>query len=195
MSSNFWQKLNYIIGIIAISILFGVMAFAANIEIKDLDLWLHLGMGKFILENGYVPDKDMLSCTIQGRPWINHEWLFQVTIYTIYKIWGALGLNYMQVSIAVITMCILLFLGYNKDRQLGTLLMLLITFVVYQSRFTHRPDLFSLLFFAIYIYILALHIDKRWSVYVLFIIQVLWSNFHGFFFFGPIFVAIGLVSE
>ena len=55
--------------------------------------------------------------------------------------------------------------------------------------------IFSLLFFACYMYILALHIDKRWSLYALFVVQVLWVNFHGFFFFGPFIVLVGIGAE
>jgi len=67
--------------------------------------------------------------------------------------------------------------------------------MVYQTRFTIRPDIFSLLFFVLYIYILALHINKRWAAYVLVALQILWSNMHGFFFFGPLLVGIGILSE
>jgi len=53
-------------------------------------------------------------------------------------------------------------LGYNRDRQWLTVLTLLLVLLVYQSRFTIRPDIFSLLFFVLNIYILSLHINKRW---------------------------------
>ena len=73
--------------------LFGLMIFVANIEIKDLDLWLHIGTGRWIVNNGFqVPQGDILSCTIPGKPWINHEWLFQVIVYWIFNNWGAEGL-------------------------------------------------------------------------------------------------------
>ena len=59
-------------------------------------------------EDGYVPDVDVLSCSIAGRPWVNHEWLFQVIIYNIFNLSGADGLILMQVIIASVTMLILL---------------------------------------------------------------------------------------
>ena len=101
----------------------------------------------------------------------------------------------MQVVLVTITMLFLLILGYNKDKQLATIFILLLTSLVYQGRFTTRPDLFSLLFFVLYIFVLSFHIDKKWSIGALFIIQILWTNFHGFFFFGPFFVIIALVAE
>lgn len=195
MSDKTWEKLSHYIGLLPIGALFGLVAFVANVEIKDLDLWLHLGMGKFILTNQFIPKVDILSFSFAGTPWINHEWLFQVIVYSVYDLWGAVGLLKMQIVIVCITMVILLLLGYSKQKQLLITFMLYLVFLVFQQRFTVRPDIFSLLFFAIYIFILALHIDKKWALPVIFIIQVLWANVHGFFFFGPLFILIGIVSE
>jgi len=44
--------------------LFGLIALAANVEIKDVDLWLHLAVGKYIVTNFSIPKVDILSCTI-----------------------------------------------------------------------------------------------------------------------------------
>lgn len=196
MSDAFYRKLSTIFGLLALAALFVLLIFIANLEIKDLDLWLHMGMGRTIVQNHFrVPDTDILSCTIAGRPWINHEWLFQVLVYYIERFAGPDGLITMQVIVVTLTMMILFFLGYNREKQLSSIFILLLVALVYQQRFTIRPDLFSLLFFAAYIFVLSFYLDKRWSPAVLVAVQVLWSNMHGFFFFGPLFVLIGIVGE
>ncbi len=190
-----WKKINFYLGFLAIGVLFGLVVFASNLEIKDLDLWLHLKMGEWIVQHHYVPDHDVLSCTIAGKPWINHEWLFQVLIHYIYSFFDFDGLITMQVVVVCVTFVILLLMGFHRDHLLGVVFLLLIVLLVYQFRFTIRPDIFSLLFFILFIYTLSLHLDKPWSVLALLAIQVLWSNFHGFFFLGPLIVFIGLFSE
>ena len=195
MTDNSWKKIDYIIGLFPLAAIFGILVVSANLEIKDLDLWLHLAMGKFITLHRYVPDVDVLSCSIQGTPWVNHEWLFQVIAYNIFNAWGTEGLITMQVIIVAVTMILLLCLGYDKKRQLLTTVILFLVYMIFQQRFTIRPDLYSLLFFTVYIFILSLHIDKKWATPVLFMVQILWSNMHGFFFFGPLFILIGIVSE
>lgn len=195
MTALFWKKASHFLGFLAVGVLFALTVFAANVEIKDLDLWLHIKMGEFILAHGYIPQTDVLSCTIIGRPWINHEWLFQVIAYLIYHHGGPDGLISMQVFVVVLTFLILLLLGYSRERQWAVVFLLLLVMLVYRLRFTIRPDIFSLLFFASYIYILALHTDKRWTVYALVFIQILWANFHGFFFFGPCIVLVGICAE
>jgi len=182
-------------GLLPIGAIFGLIAYTTNIEIKDLDLWLHIAMGRFIMLHHYVPDIDIFSNSIAGTPWVNHEWLFQILVYNIFNVWGPDGLLRMQTVIVTVTMLLLLFLGYNREKQLTTGFVLCLVYLVFQQRFTLRPDLYSLLFFVLYIYILALHIDKRWAAPFLLIIQIIWSNMHGFFFFGPLFVMIGLTAE
>ena len=178
-----------------LAVLFGLYAFSANIEIKDLDLWLHLKMGKFIIEHGFVPNVDILSCSVAGKPWINHEWLFQVVVYSIKNLWGFDGLITMQVVVVLVTVAILFFLAYHPQRQLLIAFTLLLVLFNYQMRFTIRPDIFSLLFFALYMQILSTRIQERWSVLAIFVIQVLWTNMHGFFFFGPVFVSMAFLAE
>jgi len=195
MIEKIWEKVSYFTGLLTIFVLFGFMVFSANVEIKDLDLWLHLKTGEFIVQHGYVPPVDVLSCTIAGKEWVNHEWLFQVIAHLIFDNWGAEGLITMQVLVVVFTLLVLFFLGYNREKQLGVIFILLLVMMVYQTRLTIRPDIFSLLFFVLFIHILALHIDKKKSVYALFFIQVLWTNMHGFFFFGPFIVLLGICSE
>ncbi len=195
MSDDFYKRLSLIAGLFALAAIFILTIFMANLEIKDLDIWLHLGMGQTIVTNGYVPDRDVLSCTIAGKPWVNHEWLFQILVYYCFKLAGPDGLITMQVIVVALTMLVLFFLGYNRENQLPCIFMLLLTFLVYKGRFTTRPDLFSLLFFSLYIFIMSFFLDRKWSLPVLFVIQVLWTNMHGFFFFGPLFVLIGIVAE
>ena len=50
MTTAFWKKANNIFGLMAIGLLFGLVVFAANVEIKDLDLWLHLKTGEVITQ-------------------------------------------------------------------------------------------------------------------------------------------------
>jgi len=195
MKIKVYQIINYVLGLLPLGAVFGLVAFVANVEIKDLDLWLHLGVGKYITLSGIIPQVDIFSVSVAGKFWNNHEWLFQVLLYNVFDNFGADGLLKMQIGVVTVTLLLLLFIGYNRERQFLTTLLLLLVYLVYQGRFTIRPDIFSLLFFTIYIYVLALHIDKRWAGIVLVVVQIFWTNMHGFFFFGPLFVAIGLVSE
>lgn len=195
LSDFFWKKLNYFAGLMAIMVLFGLLSFAANLEIKDLDLWLHVKTGKYIVTHHEIPNHDVLSCSIPGKPWVNHEWLFQVILYLVAQTFGFDSLITLQVVVVGLIFLVLLFIAYRTNRQALSVFCLLMVLLVFQSRFTIRPDIFSLLFFAIDMWVLSLHINKRWSIWVLAIVQLLWVNMHGFFIFGPILVMLGLLAE
>lgn len=197
LSDNFWRRLNQIAGFFVLGSTFMLLVFMAHLEIKDLDLWLHIGLGRYIFEHNYhVPQVDILSCTLPpGTPWVNHEWLFQVIAYLIYSEWGVSGLIEMQVWVVALTLMVLAFLGFNNKNTPLTFFALFMVSLVYQSRLTIRPDLYSLFFMSIFVTVLGIFIHRKWTVPVLFVIQVLWTNMHGFFFLGPLIVGFCLLGE
>ena len=195
MSEWFWKRLSFFVGGAAVFSLFWSILLAANVEIKDLDLWLHLAAGRYIVEHHHIPLEDVFSCALAHKPWSNHEWLFQVIVYFFYRLAGFDGLIGLQAVVVAVTFAFLLMLGYSRKRQFAPLLMLFLVLLICQFRFTLRPEIFSLLFFALYLYILAVHLTSRWGVWILFLVQVLWSNIHGFFILGPFIIAVKVCGE
>ena len=179
----------------ALAFLFGLVTLCANIEIKDVDLWLHLAAGKHIVQTLAIPKVDFLSCTVTNTPWINHEWLFQTIVYLAYNSSGVDGLINLKVWVVFITFVLLVLLGYTRVHKTGSVIVLLLVLLVYQLRLTLRPDIFSLLFLILYVSILGMHLDKRWSVWAVAFIQVVWTNMHGFIIFGPGIIAVALFSD
>lgn len=195
MSEWFWKKINTFTGCLAALFLLALVILAANIEISDFDLWLHLAAGRFILLHKFIPSVDILSCTISGQPWINHEWLFQIILTEIYQIFGPDGLSTLQVIVVGMTFIILFFLGFDRGKFIWPICSLFLVLIVYQLRLTLRPDIFSLLFFTIYVQILAMNLNWKRSIIFIFLIQILWVNMHGFFIIGPIIVGIASLTE
>ncbi len=189
------EKINYALGIFCIGVLLGLVVFLTNIEIRGFDLWLHLKTGEFIVSNLFIPTTDIFSCTAFGQIWHNHEWLFQVILNFVFSHWGFDGLSSMQSIVVVCTFMVLVFLGDIRKRQLTTIFLLLFVVFAYQSRFTIRPDIFSLFFLVLYMYFLTFYLSRKWTAGVLVVIQILWVNIHGFFILGPGIVFLLLFSE
>ena len=53
--------------------------------LKDTDFWWHLRTGDLIRQNGAVPRADNYTFTVQGAPWIDLHWVFQVAISFLYE--------------------------------------------------------------------------------------------------------------
>jgi hypothetical protein len=69
----------------------GLFALAAR-GVTDPDLWWHLRTGQLILGNHAVFHADPYSFTRLGQPWVNHEWLSDVFIFALYRVFGWGGL-------------------------------------------------------------------------------------------------------
>jgi len=111
MSDWLLKKINWFAGCLAIAFVFGLITFVSNIEIKDVDLWLHLAVGKYITQSFSIPRVDILSCTIANSPWINHEWLFQTIVYSVYHAAGINGLVNLKVYIVFCDICVAFVFG------------------------------------------------------------------------------------
>jgi len=177
---------------------FALLVLYASKEIVDLDLWLHLKAGETILRSRTIPLVDIFSFTRAGSPWINHEWLFQVVAFLVYNAGGPDGLILMQNIVLIGLFLLLFFIGNDGVRENFLLLFVVLytTLLATAYRFSIRPDLFSLFFVVLYLFVL-----RGWSAYkaralwMLPLLQILWTNMHGFFFLGPLIVLVYLLGE
>ena len=56
-------------------------------SLADLDIWLHDRAGQDILTGNGIPRTNTYSFTAPRHIWVDHEWLFQVTVAS----WGGGG--------------------------------------------------------------------------------------------------------
>ena len=57
-------------------------ALAGLFKVKSYDVFWHLASGRWIVEHGRIPRTDPFRFTSHGAPWVDHEWLFQVLLYS-----------------------------------------------------------------------------------------------------------------
>lgn len=72
-----------------------ICAFASvcvSLWTADPDVFWHLKVGEWIVENHAVPETDIYSWMAYGRPWIAHEWLWEAVMYLVYGKMGVAGL-------------------------------------------------------------------------------------------------------
>ncbi|MFH1622129.1 MAG: tetratricopeptide repeat protein [Candidatus Omnitrophota bacterium] len=181
------KKANYVISLLLVVAFFFVLMTHLNREVRDLDIWLHLKAGEQIILNKEVPLNDPFSFTKEGQPWINHEWLFQILSYVSFTNYGVDGLIVMQNIVFIAIFLILLAMGLRKRNFLFVSVVLFILMLNSSYRFTIRPDMFSVLFLVIFIFILK---EKPKYVNLLPFLQIIWTNFHGLFFMGPLLILI-----
>jgi len=158
---------------------FSAMAF--SFLDADTDLWGHIQFGKEIWEKALIPEFDSYSYTANGFPWINHEWLTEVSFYLIYLYFDSTGLLIFKLIIGFCIVWLLSGLYFSKEKNLFIYVLFFSLLTgVFIIRFATRPQLFSLLFSTILIVSIYKYFDedKKW-LKAFPIIFVLWINSHG----------------
>ena len=166
--------------------------------IKEPDLWWQLATGDWILANKSIPTSDVFSFTYFGTKWINIKWGFEVLISLCTK---AFGFEFIYVIQALVTVALLYFIlklvnFKNKpflDKTWANSLILLCSFVFLaasSNRIIGRPEMFSHLFTIIFIYLLTRFQNQNKLIYLLPILQLIWTNMHEAFGTGIVIIGI-----
>jgi len=154
----------------------------ATKTVADPDLWGHIKFGLDALNRGnFFLREDIYSFTVFGGRWINHEWLSELIFSVIFRFFGVIGLLVLK---AVIVVLIFSFIWHIIKMNTNKFLIKYIAFisgvfVISADILTLRPQLFSILFFSMYIYMI-----KKDKFILSPLIMLLWVNMHGGFLMG-----------
>lgn len=155
-------------------------------QLSDPDLGFHLKYGKWIVDHKTVPEKDQSTYTVPNNEYVDVHWLFQVLLYTFFKIIGYPGLS---ILVCIITLCLLSII-LTRLRLLKippgyTCTGILLTLIIIEPSFGPHPELLTFVFIAILLLVLDLYFHKQKNLlFLLPVIQLLWCNMHGLFIIG-----------
>lgn len=144
----------------------------------DPDFGWHLRSGKFILEN-WIPKTDIFSYTAANFNWINHEWLNDVFLASLFGMGGYLlvAIAYSSIWISALVLA----------QRLKLKFVLLLSTIALMPFLGIRPVAWSVFFIAL---LERIHDKSNKKLYFLIpFIFILWANLHGSFVFGLIMLA------
>jgi len=160
----------------------GVLAFR---RLGDADTWWHLASGRWIAQHHAIPHTDVLSYTVPDHPWINLQWLFDLSVYGLHR---AAGATLVVVAGAVLYAAAIALLLKNLRRSLGPLaaaMMGLWVLAIAQGRFTIRPEMASYLLLQVVLLVCATGARAGGRrLWLLPAVMALWVNAHGLFVIG-----------
>jgi hypothetical protein len=148
--------------------------------VSDSDLWWHLASGKYIVESGNIPRADIFSHTVQGKEWLDHEWLSQVVFYEMYDLWGFWGVVMVKSSAVLIAFFFLYRRTSISNGKAATVITLLAVVLVSHDAWLARPMIFSFMFLSIFLFVL----ERGKYLWSLPLLTILWANLHGGFILG-----------
>lgn len=161
-----------------------ILGFSTTASNYDLDLWARLIAGMGFVQTGHVLKHDFLSYT-PTHIWYDHEWGSGVVFYLVHQVFGVAGFLFLQTALVF-----LLFFTISKVIKLrGTTTTTSYNFLFYYFTFMAfsyvadmpvRCQLFSFLFFTVYLYILeSARNGKLKLLWFLSPLMLLWNNLHG----------------
>lgn len=175
--------------------------FFHNIIEFDQDLGRHLLMGKIISASASVPANNLLSYTFPNFQFINSHWLSEVIFYQIAANFGVVALLWLKVVVLITAFGLTVYTAYRWSKNLAAVAVATAIFApVLLERTEIRPEIFSYLLTAIFLWVLMAYYGLRIKHYgkilwLLPILEILWVNLHIYFILGPILCGIFLVGS
>ncbi|MGC8741398.1 MAG: tetratricopeptide repeat protein [Candidatus Sumerlaeaceae bacterium] len=161
------------------------------------DFFMHLRIGQWICENRTVPSVDVFSHIAYGRPWTDHEWLFQVLLYLLHRIGGWPLLAFIRSLLLAASY----FFTVRTCRLLGlpwswSLALTLIAAAMAMGSVEFRPQVVTYFLFPLYFEIMLKYLlTGRGPLWLLPLLIIPWANMHGAFLAVFVLGALLLIAE
>lgn len=161
-----------------------ILAFSTTAKDYDYDLWARLIAGKGFIQTGHVLKQDFLSY-IPTHTWYDHEWGSSVIFYLTQHFFSSAGILILQ---SILIFAIFFFitkvieLRGVKTTHPYNFLFYYFSFIAlsYILNDPIRCQLFSFLFFTVFLYILELaRKDVNKPLWTLPLLMIIWNNLHG----------------
>ena len=157
----------------------------------DPDVYMHIVVGRWILDHGALPHADMFSHSMHGMSWVPHEWLAEVVFAWLYDHFGwtsQVVVTALAVGLAVALLArALIYYLTPVYAVIGAML-------AWGMCFPHllaRPHVFVYPLVVLWAAgLVAARQENRAPSPLLLIVLVLWANVHGSFLFGIVLAAL-----
>lgn len=163
---------------------------------SDPDLWGHVKYGELITTSGSIPSVDPYSFT-SDQAWVNHEWLSEVAMFAAYRAAGAPGLIALRLGLLATLLWVVAraVRGTRAVPVVHDLALAVVVLGMYAQTATVRPQLFSVVLFAVLLALLeAGRRRPQWWLAVP-ILFTAWVNLHGGWLVGAGILAIWATAE
>ena len=115
--------------------------------VTDWDLWWHLSVGQWIVENGTVTTNDPFSTYGAEKSWVAYSWLFEVLVYGLFSWLGFTGIFVMRLLLALgVVASMHRLIARREPRFLIAALWTAICALALCPLLSERPWLFTMLF-------------------------------------------------
>jgi hypothetical protein len=170
--------------------------------IASNDIWWHMALGRMHLSTGSLTiDHSVFTWSPATAYHAYNSWLSDIVFYITYETAGVLGLQLIKFAVFILVFILILHFAIKRGvaNKLVTWLIAIIGFGLFLPTFMVKPELFSLLFMVIVVW-LYYHLRAAgdrvwWQAYLFPVLVILWVNIHGAFFLSALFFAATIIGE
>jgi len=192
-----------------------------NFDSIGQDIGRHLKVGEIIWQTKEIPKTNLFSFTEPDFPFINHHWLSEVIFFGIFSYAGFIGLTLVKTTLVLIAFLLLFFIfsirsdrvpkewdSHSENLKTGKgqtlnvafwplLISFLLSLFIFIQRTEVRPELFSFVILAFFLWVLfkAKYNNDYRYLWFLPLAQLFWVNLHIYFFIGPFLVTAFLIDQ
>lgn len=156
----------------------------------DKDWGWHYKYGQYLLENGHILVRDIYSWTLAGYAWINHSWLFDPILYTLFNNFGYIGLSLLGAIVGIISFYLVTRNEKLQYWQLGIVAFFFAKIAETGMSEGLRSQVLALLPLSALMYVLNKARTNPNLFNVIPFIFLLWVNLHGTFAFGMMVLSV-----
>jgi hypothetical protein len=162
---------------------------------QDPDVWWHLRIGRWMVENGRLPSQDLFTHTVPAHVWTDHEYLTEVLMWLLYSASGTVGL---AIIFGLITWAGFWLMYRQVRRQpfvivgVGLALGALAGWPIWGP----RAQMITFALSCLELYWLQGYLSGRSRALNFFpLVMAVWANLHGGWVIGFVWLGVALVSE
>lgn len=196
---NRWIQLSALSALLAA---FGVIALHLKYSVLDYDIWWHLKVGDWIVDNASLPHYGILSRTVATRPWVAYSWGYEVLLSRAYAWFGLVGIGVYGTGLTIgVAASIYWMLRRLSGRFWFSCVFAGIVCSAFLFNGMPRPVFFSMMLFCATLTLLsgAQRTAQIRLLYWLPLLFLLWANLHIQFVYGlfvvGLFVAVNLAER
>jgi hypothetical protein len=168
--------------------------------VTDTDFWFHAATGRWIVEHGRLPAHDLFTYTVAGHRWVNHEYLTEVLLWLLQARAGLVGVAVVFGALTWLGLVLVVAACGPRHRPyvivgLAASLAALAGGPIWGA----RPQMVTFVFAALELLWLRRSMEhdhgRGRAILWLPALMVLWSNLHGGWPAGLLFLGIALAVE
>ncbi len=163
-------------------VLISLSLFAMRFVFYECDYYWHIKAGEYMVNNNTILTHDIFSWFVNGKYWFSHEWLFEIILYSLLKIFG--NFNIYIYCFFLFTLFLFSIFIPNRKEYLKNIPFCMLWFGFSAIMFFFlqaRPHMitYCLISFLLYILFDLYKNEDSLKIYFIPIISLIWVNVHG----------------